>query len=103
MSDSLFTDGQTASLVLAIVGGLGTVAAAIKWGIGRVTKAMDDSTSMMLKVVEKLAEVTTQVNGIAEWCNDHPSGAVVVRAPTQPEDNPRQTPGGGFYSHTRKR
>jgi len=42
MSESLFSDGQAAALVSALLGGLGAIAGAIKWGLGRNAKAFDD-------------------------------------------------------------
>lgn len=42
MDTALFSDGQVAALTTAIVAGLGAIAAAIRWGLGRYAKAFDD-------------------------------------------------------------
>lgn len=40
--ESLLTDGQYAGLIAAIGVGLGGIAAAVRWGLGRGAKAFDD-------------------------------------------------------------
>lgn len=41
-AEALFTDAQYAGLITAIGVGLGGIAAAVRWGLGRGAKAFDD-------------------------------------------------------------
>lgn len=70
MADSLFTDGQVGVLASAIGGAAVAIAAAIRWGVGRLVKALDivaaDSKQVREVVVELRAEVHEGRDDIAE-------------------------------------
>jgi hypothetical protein len=42
VAEPLLTDGQYAGLLTSIVAGLGGIAAAVRWGLGRGAKAFDE-------------------------------------------------------------
>jgi hypothetical protein len=45
--------GQLAILVAAITTGLGGIAVAVRWGLGRIAKAFDDMSTSFNKMAEK--------------------------------------------------
>jgi len=54
------SDAQIGALITAGLAGIATIAAAIKWGIGRIAKAWDDQTAALLKLGESQVNAATR-------------------------------------------
>lgn len=91
MDAPLISDGQAAALVAAIVAGFGTAAAAIKWGVGRIVKAIDDQTADAKLVRETLAEMKAEVREGRADIREVREIAVQLFAQLQPEESKRRT------------
>jgi hypothetical protein len=60
----LITDGQFNALLAALVAFGGAVIATLRWSVGRITKAVDDSTSARLKQAEAFVELKTKIDEV---------------------------------------
>lgn len=72
------TDAQFGVLIAAVVAGLGGIAAAIRWSVGRVTKAIDDHTVSNVKLSEAqiayaaaMAGMSAKLDHVANWVHAH--------------------------------
>ncbi len=94
------TDIQFGLLLTTLVAVAGTIAGAIKWAVGRITKALDDNTSS--NVLDAEAKVK-----LADWIERHPTpvrGVPITTAPPMrdPGPTPRGTTQGGGGYHERR-
>lgn len=72
------TDAQFATLLGAIVAGLGGLATTIRWAVNRVTKAIDDNTESNRELsraqivgAQASAIASTKLDAIATWVHHH--------------------------------
>lgn len=49
----------------------GSIAGVFRWGFNRLVKALDDNTTMHLRTVEKLTEVSVKVDQVWDWVGEH--------------------------------
>ncbi len=108
------TDIQFGLLLTTLVAVAGTIAGAIKWAVGRITKALDDNTSSnvldaeaKVKLAERLGEWSAKIDNIAGWIERHPTpvrGVPITTAPPMrdPGPTPRGTTQGGGGYHERR-
>ncbi len=108
------TDVQFGLLLTALVGVAGTIGGAIKWAVGRVTKALDDNTASnvadanaKLVLAERLGAWAAKIDNIAGWIERHPTpvrGVPITTAPPMRDPGPvtrATTQGGGGYHERR--
>jgi len=96
------TDAQFATLLSAVIAGLGSIVGMIKWGVTRVTKAMDDQSSSNLRLADAQIELAAanaaqraDIDHITRWIYAHTPGAVPVtleRERTPVQSMPTMTP-----------
>lgn len=60
-------DWQFGILVTGITGGLGAIAAAIRWSIRRYINGLDRNTDAMLKNTESNAVLATKIDSISKF------------------------------------
>lgn len=61
------TDGQFNMLIAALIGGLGTIAAAIRFGVGRLVRALDLNSKAMLDNTASNAVLATKIDSVAAF------------------------------------
>lgn len=96
------TDAQFATLLSAVIAGLGTIAGMIRWAVTRITKAMDDQSSSNLRLADAqidlagaLAAQRADIDHITRWIYHHTPGAApieVARERTPVQSVPQMTP-----------
>ncbi len=110
------TDVQFGILLTALAACAGTIATAIKWGVGRITKALDDNTASnnreadsKVVLAERLGGMVAKIDSVAAWIERHPTpvrGVPVTQAPPLRDHGPSPrapTQGGGEYQSPLKR
>jgi len=96
------TDAQFGALLTAVIAGLGSIVGMIKWGVTRVTKAMDDQTGSNLRLADAQIELAganaamrADIDHITRWIYVHTPGSVpleVERERTPVQSIPIMTP-----------
>lgn len=111
---SAMTDGQLGAIVLAITGGLGAIAAAVRFGITRVVRSNDAGTAALIAntasnavLTVKVEDMCRKLDGISDWMEQAtPIGAIPTpRAPRRGNTPARGAPIGsvGLYGISRQR
>ena len=87
------TDAQFGALLTAVIAGLGSIVGMIRWGVTRVTKAMDDQSSSNLRLADAQIELAASaaaqradIDHITRWIYTHTPGA--TPQPTERERTP---------------
>lgn len=110
------TDIQFGALITALLAVAGTIGGAIKWAVGRITKALDDNTASnnaeaasKIILAERLGGMMAKIDAVSTWIERHPTpirGVPTTTAPPirDPGPTPRApTQGGGEYSTSKRR
>ena len=53
------------SSVITVIGGV--IAAAVRWGFGRLIKSMDDNTTALLDVAKNSAILSEKIDHVFDW------------------------------------
>lgn len=78
-------DGQFSILIAAITGGLGGLAAVIKWSVGVLTDTLKANTSAMVENSASNARLSTKIEKVTAWVEDNtPSEPPKKRSKTNP-------------------
>lgn len=97
------TDAQFGILIAAITGGLGSLAAVIRWSVSQLTKALDNNTQAHLSSVKAMTEMSTKLDFVYDA-----TGKVdnFIRRETSDVYDTREmreiTPRRGQYHHLRR-
>lgn len=80
MPDPLFSDGQIAALVTAVLAAGGTIAGAIKWAVSRLVSSHDAGIARVVKAVDDMAADNKQVrDGLIELRAEVREGRADIR------------------------
>ena len=97
------SDGQFGLLLAALTGGLGAIAAAVRWGVSRVVKSTDASTSALVANTASNAVLTVKVDdmcqkldGISDWM-EHAAPLDMPSTPRSPRRENTPIGGVGVY------
>lgn len=119
------SDAQFATLLAAVVAGLGGITATIRWAVGRITKAIDDNTASNGRLSEAqiayaaaMAGMSAKLDHVTNWVHEHTpveAEPIEVRSedttplrrrtgshPIMPESAPEPLHAGGRYHYTGK-
>jgi hypothetical protein len=67
---ALLSDAQIGA-ILAVLGGIGTLlVGTLRWGIGRIVKAIDDSSAERARHTETLVKVETKIDHAVDRLDD---------------------------------
>jgi hypothetical protein len=90
------TDGQLATLVGALIAFGGAIGAALRWSVGRVTKALDDNTASRDRGAEAnvtlataMAVLSTKIDAVSMYVHEN-------TPVNQPIPSRTQTPRGTY-------
>lgn len=91
------SDGQFGALMAMLtsigIAFVGALRWAVKWGVERLTKALDDNTASnrdaataQLRHATAMSELSTKIDAVSDWVHEHtPVGHRAYEPPPEPE------------------
>jgi hypothetical protein len=100
------TDAQFAALLALAASAGGSLLAALRWAVNRITSALDRNTSASLVHAKEMSKLSTKIDTVFEWVGDHTpvhgvpvpivdhdAGTFETQTPTRPRGVPPAPPG----------
>jgi len=80
------SDIELTAIVAAITGAATAIAAALRWAVGRITRALDANTEAMRENAKASARLEVMIEQVSSWVEEH---TPIGPAPTPPPKKQR--------------